>query len=61
MNDKKHFLSFNKTNFHICLSNHFNSQFSSADIRSIILNDDMGIESLFKLYRFYEQYSEPVS
>ncbi|CAF5034003.1 unnamed protein product, partial [Rotaria sp. Silwood1] len=59
MDDKKYFSSFNKNNFHISSSNHNNTQFSSNDIRSIILNDEIAIESLFKLYQFYELYSEP--
>ncbi|CAF3744671.1 unnamed protein product [Rotaria sordida] len=61
MDDKKYFSSFNKNNFHMSSSNQYNSQFSSTDIRSIILNDDIAIECLFKLYQFYELYSESVS
>jgi len=61
MDDKKYFSSFDKNNFHFRSSNHSNSNLSSVDIRSIILADDNAIECLFKLYQFYELYSEPVS
>ncbi|CAF2390973.1 unnamed protein product [Rotaria sp. Silwood2] len=61
MDDKKYFSSFNRNNFHVSSSNHYNSQFSSIDIRSMILDDDIAIESLFKLYQFYELYSEPIN
>jgi hypothetical protein len=61
MDDKKYFSSFDKNNFHFRSSNHSNSNLSSADIRSLILADDNAIECLFKLYQFYELYSEPVS
>jgi hypothetical protein len=61
MDDKKHFSSFDKNNFHFHSSNHVNPQLSSTDIRSLILADDNAIECLFKLYQFYELHSEPVS
>lgn len=61
MDEKKQFSSFNKDNFHICSSNQFNEDLSTIDIRSVILNDDIAIEYLQKLYRFYELHSELVS
>ena len=33
---------------------------SSLDIRSLILNDNISIQCLFKLYQFYEFHSESV-
>jgi hypothetical protein len=61
MDDKNYFSSFDKNNFRFRSSNHVNSQLSPTDIRSLILADDNAIECLFKLYQFYELYSEPVS
>ncbi|CAF1246640.1 unnamed protein product [Rotaria magnacalcarata] len=61
MDDKKYFSTFNKNNFHICSSNQFNPQFSPIDTRSLTLKDDSAIESLLKLYQFYELYSEPIN
>jgi hypothetical protein len=61
MDDKKHFASFDRNNFRFRPSHHSNPTLSSVDIRSLILADDNAIECLFKLYQFYELYSEPVS
>ncbi len=60
MDDKKYFSSFDKNNLRFRSSNHINQQLSSIDIRSLILADNNSIECLFKLYQFYELYSEPV-
>jgi hypothetical protein len=61
MDDKKYFSSFDKNNLRFRSSNHVNQQLSSVDIRSLILADNNSIECLFKLYQFYELYSEPVT
>ncbi|CAF1166098.1 unnamed protein product [Adineta steineri] len=60
MDEKKHFSSFDKNNFHFHSTNSY-SQLSLNDIRSVILADDTAIECLFKLYQFYELYSEPIN
>ena len=49
------------SSFQIPLNSMSNSVLlSSCHIRSLILEDDIAIQSLFELYRFYELYSEPV-
>ncbi|UJR10757.1 hypothetical protein I4U23_014945 [Adineta vaga] len=59
--EKKHFASVEKTNFHIRSSNQYNPQLSSKDIRSLVLDDDQAIECLYKLYQFYELNCEPIN
>lgn len=60
MDEKKYFASFDKTNFHFHPTNYVHPTLSSFDIRSLTLADDYAIECLFKLYQFYELFSEPV-
>jgi len=61
MNEKKYFASFDKTNFHFHPTNFVHPTLSSFDIRSLTLADDYAIECLFKLYQFYELFSEPIN
>jgi hypothetical protein len=61
-NERKYFASFDNNLFSKIPSNSMIDSFpSSLDIRSLILDDDIAIQCLLKLYQFYELHSETVS